>query len=526
MSSKNKRNFILQGSILAMAGIFVRIIGMVYRIPVLNIIGSEGNGIYGTAFNVYNIMLVLSSYGLPMAVSKLISARFVKKRYKSAVKILKCSLIVGTVTGGVAALLVFFGADFIENVVYGGGIPGLAIPLRVLAPTIFLVAILGVLRGFFQGQGTMIPTAVSQIIEQIVNAVVSIVAGYMLIKAYATANNASAYGAAGSTLGTAMGALTALVFFIFLYILYRPKFMKMVARDNSSNWRDTNQYIYKTILMTMLPIILSQTSYQISALLDDVMFSNIMMTRGVSSNITRDLGNFSSSYTLLISIPQGIATALSASMLPSIVASYTNGEQEGVYSKLTKTLKTNMFVAVPSFIGLFVIGEPIIKLLFARYDSVQGGMMLKIGAIAIVFYTLSTVTSSALQAVDRMKAPMVHSFISLVVHIVLVVILLCTTNLGIYALVIGNASFPVIIFVLNLRTLYMEEGYRLPVMKVFSKPVICSAFMGVCTLLSYNVMYNVTSSNAVSVVIALVVALITYFVPYMFITKTIRLLNL
>ena len=86
MSSKNKRNFILQGSILAMAGIFVRIIGMVYRIPVLNIIGSEGNGIYGTAFNVYNIMLVLSSYGLPMAVSKLISARFVKKRYKSAVK--------------------------------------------------------------------------------------------------------------------------------------------------------------------------------------------------------------------------------------------------------------------------------------------------------------------------------------------------------------------------------------------------------------------------------------------------------
>ena len=514
MSSKNKRNFILQGSILAMAGIFVRIIGMVYRIPVLNIIGSEGNGIYGTAFNVYNIMLVLSSYGLPMAVSKLISARFVKKRYKSAVKILKCSLIVGTVTGGVAALLVFFGADF------------LAIPLRVLAPTIFLVAILGVLRGFFQGQGTMIPTAVSQIIEQIVNAVVSIVAGYMLIKAYATANNASAYGAAGSTLGTAMGALTALVFFVFLYILYRPKFMKMVARDNSSNWRDTNQYIYKTILMTMLPIILSQTFYQISALLDDVMFSNIMMTRGVSSNITRDLGNFSSSYTLLISIPQGIATALSASMLPSIVASYTNGEQEGVYSKLTKTLKTNMFVAVPSFIGLFVIGEPIIKLLFARYDSVQGGMMLKIGAIAIVFYTLSTVTSSALQAVDRMKAPMVHSFISLVVHIVLVVILLCTTNLGIYALVIGNASFPVIIFVLNLRTLYMEEGYRLPVMKVFSKPVICSAFMGVCTLLSYNVMYNVTSSNAVSVVIALVVALITYFVPYMFITKTIRLLNL
>lgn len=519
MSSKNKRNFILQGSILAMAGIFVRIIGMVYRIPVLNIIGSEGNGIYGTAFNVYNIMLVLSSYGLPMAVSKLISARFVKKRYKSAAKVLRCSLLIGAVTGGVAALLVFFGADFIENVVYGGGVPGLAIPLRVLAPTIFLVAILGVLRGFFQGQGTMIPTAVSQIIEQIVNAVVSIAAGYMLMKAYSTASNASAYGAAGSTLGTAMGALTALVFFVFLYILYHPKFMKMVSKDSSMNFRDTNRNICKTIILTMLPIILSQTFYQISALLDDVMFSNIMMIRNVSSNITKDLGNFSSSYTLLISIPQGIATALSASMLPSIVASYTNGDQNSVYSKLTKTLKTNMFVAVPSFVGLFVIGEPIIKLLFARYDSVQGGIMLKIGAIAIVFYTLSTVTSSALQAVDRMKAPMIHSFISLIVHIVLVIVLLCTTKLGIYALVIGNASFPVIIFILNLVTLYKEEGYRLPLRQVFLRPVICSAIMGLFTLLSYNVAYGATGINSISVVISLIVAMVAYFGPYMFIAK-------
>ena len=176
MSQDNKRNFILHGSILAMAGIFVRIIGMVYRIPVLNIIGSEGNGIYVTAYNVYNIILVLSSYGLPMAVSKLISARFTKRRYKNAAKVLRCSLTVGAFTGGVAALLVYFGADFIENVIYGGGVPGLAIPLRVLAPTIFIVALLGVLRGFFQGQGTMIPTAVSQIIEQLVNAGVSIAA--------------------------------------------------------------------------------------------------------------------------------------------------------------------------------------------------------------------------------------------------------------------------------------------------------------------------------------------------------------
>ena len=110
MSESNKRNFIVHGSILAIAGILVRIIGMLYRIPVVNIIGSEGNGIYGAAFNIYNIMLVLSSYGLPMAVSKLVSARFTKKRYKSAAKVLRCSLMVAVCTGGIAALLVFFAA--------------------------------------------------------------------------------------------------------------------------------------------------------------------------------------------------------------------------------------------------------------------------------------------------------------------------------------------------------------------------------------------------------------------------------
>ena len=521
MSESNKRNFIVHGSILAIAGILVRIIGMLYRIPVVNIIGSEGNGIYGAAFNIYNIMLVLSSYGLPMAVSKLVSARFTKKRYKSAAKVLRCSLMVAVCTGGIAALLVFFGASFIENVIYGGGLPGLAVPLRILAPTIFLVAILGVIRGFFQGQSTMIPTAVSQILEQIVNAIVSIAAGYGMMKAFASLPDVAAYGAAGSTLGTAMGALTAVLFMGFLYAVYTQTFNRLKRKDRHTENQSTGQ-ICKIIIYTMIPIILGQTFYQISALLDDVLFSNIMVVRGASANITRDLGNFSSSYTLLISIPQGIASALSASMLPSIVASYTTGDKESIYSKLTKTLKTNMFVAVPSFIGLFTIGEPIIRLLFARYDSVQGGMMLKLGAVAIVFYTLSTVTSSALQAVDKVKSPMYHSFISLVVHIVLVVVLLFTTDLGIYALVIGNASFPVIIFILNLITLYREEGYRLPVMKIFARPFICSAFMGVFTILSYNMMYNVTSSNAISVIVALVVALVTYFGLYGIILKKFR----
>ena len=368
MSREKKNTFLLHGGILALAGIIVRVIGMLYRIPLINIIGSEGNGIYSVAFNIYNIMLVLSSYGLPMAVSKLTSARFAKKQYRNAGQIFRSSVIVSVCTGGTAALVLFFGSGAIEK--FYKTVTGLSIPLKVLAPTIFFVAILGVVRGFFQGQGTMIPTAVSQLIEQIINAAVSIIAGFMLMKAFASSANASAYGAAGGTLGTAAGALVALLFLVGIYIIYRPVFLKMMA---------------------------------ISAVIDDAMYSNMASSMYSASKIKADLGNFASCFTLLISIPQGVASAMSSSMLPSVVASFTEGKIRDVRTKISNTVKTNMFIAIPSFVGLTVLGEPIIKLIFSSADSAQGAVMLKIGACAVVFYTLSTVTSSALQGINKMN---------------------------------------------------------------------------------------------------------------------------
>lgn len=136
-----------------------------------------------------------------------------------------------------------FGASFIENVIYGGGLPGLAVPLRILAPTIFLVAILGVIRGFFQGQSTMIPTAVSQILEQIVNAIVSIAAGYGMMKAFASLPDVAAYGAAGSTLGTAMGALTAVLFMGFLYAVYTPTFNRLKEKTDIQRTRAQGRFV-------------------------------------------------------------------------------------------------------------------------------------------------------------------------------------------------------------------------------------------------------------------------------------------
>ena len=154
---KNEKNFLIQGSILAIAGVITKLIGAFYRIPLLNIIGTEGNGYYSVAFSIYSVALMLTSYSLPLAVSKLVSARVAVGEYKNANKIFRGAMTFALLAGGIVSLLVFFGADFIATTIMHLDMSAYA--LRVLAPCILIVALLGVLRGFFQGMGSMIPTA-------------------------------------------------------------------------------------------------------------------------------------------------------------------------------------------------------------------------------------------------------------------------------------------------------------------------------------------------------------------------------
>lgn len=224
MSTEKKResNFLVQGSILAIASMVSRIIGLLYRIPMTNIIGDTGNSYYSAAFEVYNVLLLISAYSLPLAVSKLVSARVSKGEKKNAYRIVKGALVLALVTGVTASLVLYFGAEFFANLLQT---PLSLIALKVLAPTIAVVAVLGVLRGFFQGLGTMMPSAVSQIVEQILNAVVSVAAAYLLFgygaRIGAVLGNeekyGSAYGAAGGTLGTNLGAVAALLFIGLLF---------------------------------------------------------------------------------------------------------------------------------------------------------------------------------------------------------------------------------------------------------------------------------------------------------------------
>lgn len=516
METTNKKlnaasGFLKQGSILAVASILVRMIGLLYRIPMANIIGSEGNGIYSSAFEIYNILLIISSYGMPMAVSKMVSAKCVEKKYKEAYHIFRCSMIFSLCTGGTAALFVFFGADWLEKNFFKS-FYGIAIPLRILAPTIFVVAIMGTLRGLFQGRKTMMPTAISQIFEQIVNAVVSVAAAFFLMRAHSASEKFSAWGAAGGTLGTSMGAMMALFFLVFVYLLYRPVMKKQQRRDRVSEEMTVTE-TYKLILWTAIPIILSQTVYQLSGIIDVSLINWVLLGKGISgTQISTWQGIYSTQYRTLVSVPIAVSTAIASSMVPSLVASYIGKDKHAVHRKVNLAVKFNMIIAFPSAVGMAVLAVPIIHSIYPAMEYKTGSMMMIIGSSCIIFYALSTVTSGVLQSIDQMRLPVFHSLISLIVHIILVWLLMRFTGLGVYALVIGNVTYPFLVCVLNGYSVSAHLGFKQEVTKCFCVPFLSSVIMGVLTFAVFKLFHAVSGSNVISLLPALVVAVVSYFI--------------
>lgn len=500
-------SFLVQGSILAAAGILVRFIGLLYRIPMTRILGDAGNGYYSTTFEIYNIGLILSSYGLPLAVSKLVAARRVREQYGDVRRIFQSGLLFGLVSGSLMTGIMLFGADWITTTFFQS--PSCALSLRVLSPTILVFSIMGVIRGYFQGQDNMVPTSVSQIIEQIVNAVVSIAASYAFMRWFASHDNPGAYGAAGGTLGTLSGAIAAFIFLLVLLLRYQ--------RDNHSALNRPQNIPAETwgaagtaLIMTMTPIILSQFVYQVSGSLDNSMFSLILNNKGFSEEERATLwGIYSSKYRLLSNVPVAIASALGASMIPSIVRSRVQRRNDEVRYKIYMTVKFNMLIAIPCAVGMGVLASPIMQLLFGDARTLTAQLM-QLGAPAVVFFSLSTVTNAVLQGTDLMRKSVTHSAISLVIHIALVYLMVRLLNWGVYGLVVGNVTFAFVVCWLNWIAIGKHLAYRQEVKTTFLLPLAAAAIMGIAAYAAYNGSFALFHSNPISLLVSIPLAMLLY----------------
>ena len=494
MADKNssKNNFIMQAGILAAAGIISRIIGLLYRGPLQSVIGNLGLGYYQSAYNYYTIILLISSYSIPSAISKAIAQKLGEKEYRNAHRLFHGAMIYVLVVGGIASLFLFFGAGLFVS--------GAAVTvLRTFAPTIFVYGILGVLRGYFQAHKSMAQTSVSQILEQIANAVVSVGAAYLLIQMFMGTMEVPAdqagqvmratYGAVGSALGTGVGVLVALLFMAGVYALNRGMLLRRVQRDRHEHV-DSYGQIFKTITLVVTPFILSTAVYNLSSTVN-----NSIYTKWYPSLRNLD--------------------TVSSAMIPSVAQLMAARDVKGAREKIGLAVKTTMVISIPCAVGLFVLAKPVISLLFTNKTAEElnlAAALLMTLSLSVIFYALSTLNSSILQGLGKVNTPIINAGISLVVQTVAAVLLLMFTSLDLYSIAIANTLYSGMMCVLNQWAVRRAVGYRQEIVKTFVIPVFAAAFMGAAAWAIYEGLYMVTKSMRISVIPAIMIAAVVYFV--------------
>ena len=507
--NKIKGGFVMQAGILALAGIIVRIIGLLYKSPLNSIIGDLGAGYYSTAYNIYTIILLISSYSIPSAIAKVISQKLALKQYKNAQKLFYGALVYVIVVGGIASILTYIFAPVLAK-------GQAAVVLKVFVPTIFFSGILGVLRGYFQARKNMVPTSISQILEQIANAVVSILAAYLFMEFLAGANETSqaVFGAMGSALGTGIGVVIGLVFMLAIYLKNRKKFQKDIEEDMSEN-TDSYKTVFKTIFFVVTPFLLSTFIYNCSTVINMTIYQNVMMeVRGITEAVTITMyGVFAYKAVTVANIPIALSSAMSSAMIPNVASSFIKGEVEKTRAQVDKALNVTMLIAIPSAVGLFALAKPVMRLLFPQPQTLDmASNLLMAIAITVVFYCISTVTNAVLQGIGRVNAPVIHAGVALILQIIVLVSLLMFTKLDLYALAIAMIVYSFAVCVLNQIVIRKYLDYKINMVKLFVKPLVAAMFMGIAAFITYYGGYTLVRSNVISLFLAVVVAVIVYFI--------------
>lgn len=512
---KSESNFLVQGSILAAASIIAKIIGLIYRIPLKNTLGNEGISYYSTANEIYAILLMISCFNLPLAISKLVSERVHKGEYRNAHRVFLCAVRFALVSGGLLALLTYVFAGVItkylmsyELAVYG---------LRVLAPAILISAIIGTFRGYFQGYSNMVPTAVSQVIEQIINAAVTLVCAdimysYGMSLAEKNGNEllGPAWGAAGGTFGTVASITIALLFMMGVYIAQQKGLRRNMRRDQSSR-RESEVRIYRALIATIVPVIFSTVIYNISNVVDQGIFNKVLQGQGYTeAQYGAIWGVYSGEFRVLMNVPLALASCLAPSVVPSLTAAMAKRSRAEARHKIKTSIRFTMILTIPCAAGMAALAKPIITMLFHPEQglALSTGIM-QIGSLMIVFYALSTLTTGILQGLGQMQQPLVNCSIALLLHFILLYLLLTVGNLNIYAVVYANIFFALMVCILNSISIRRFIGYRQEMYRTFIVPTIASIIMGFAAFIIYS-FFNAFAGNTIGTVMGIIAGVTVY----------------
>lgn len=483
---------------LSLAGMMVKVMSVVYTPFLTSILGDEGYGIYSKTTEVFLFVYALSCMGAQPAVAKVVAEYTALDNPKGAVKTLKVASKFYAFIGIFMATLMMVFAVPLSKMAES---PTSALGIRALAPCIVITSILAVVRGFMQGKNNMTSIAVSQIAEQFLNVIISLLCAFILVQ------SGIEFGNAGAQVGTSIGALFAC--FYVLYCYEKNHYSSEARKNTKIDKKIRNKHILSKVIRYSIPITISAGLQNFGGIVDMLNVSKRLLVAGFTSSQANELYGLLGKYKTLYGVPLVLITAISTTVLPSLARSIVLKERKEAKQKISYALKMAFMISIPSAVGLSVLSK---EVYIALYGYERGSDLMLYGSIVLVLMSVTQIQSTILQGINKLYYILGTFSIGIIVKIIVNYILVGMPGINIYGVIAGNCLWHIIPAILNHRKICSIMKMRMPIIRLTIKPLIASIAM---TLVIYilkqplNVLYrfvDLTRWTAMPIVVLLVAA--------------------
>ncbi len=503
--TQTQKNFVKGAAILGAVGLIVKIIGAFFRIPLTNVVGTEGMGYYQMAYPVYTLLLTVSTAGLPTAISKLVSERVAQNNFEGAHYTFQVARRVLVLLGLVTAVLMFALAGPISQL---QKTPPAIYALMAIAPALFFVSVLSAYRGYFQGLQNMVPTALSQLVEQAGKLGI----GLVLAKVLLDQTGNPAMGAMGALVGVTMSEVLALLYIMGVYRKRKGEILSNIPHLDPKGASKNFWPIVKQILLIAIPVTLGACVMPIVAALDSVIVSRMLQSIGyVQQEATSMYGVLTAVVNPLINMPAVLSLALAMSLVPAISQSSAEGDAAAVRNKSSFGFKLALLVGLPCAVGFMLLAQPIIMML---YKSVQGSeltmaaTLFQMLSFGVLFLTLVQTMTGILQGLGKPVLPVFSLIVGAAVKVVVSILLIRVPSINIYGAAAGTIACYAIAAVMDIIFVVKRAGFRLSFVNHILKPVVATAVMGVVVWQMYRGIGAI--SNTLGVLAAILAGIVAY----------------
>ena len=496
---------LMQGAtILAIAGIMCKILGGIFRIPLTNMIGAEGQSYYGAAYPVYQLFYTIATAGFPVAISRMVSERVAKNDYINADKSYRIAMQTSVVVSIIAFAICCFGADQIADFV---GNPGAAASIRAISIALLFTPFAASLRGYFQGLQIMTPSAISQVAEQFVRVCAGLLLAYMFFRTNLE------YAAAGATFGASAGMIAAMIVLYIMYYRFRHQRRENAAQ--SAVIEETTRDRFRELVEIVIPITIGSSIMPLMMTIDLAVIMRRLQATGWSLSMSKTLYGLISGYCdPLVNLPVIFIDAITISLIPAVTRAFTLKIKSDLDGNIMTGLKTMMIIAYPCAVGLIVLAGPILHLLYpTKPDEAEMAIhTLQILSLGIVTLSVMRTLSASLQGIGKMTLPVINLGIGAVIKIVATYVLVGIPALNVNGAAIGTVIAYLTAALLNYRGLRKHADVDLDLGNIFIRPLWASLIMGAGAVGMYKLIFMLHPSNLIASGIAIIFAVIVYFV--------------